>query len=113
MCEDIHDGQEQNRSIQGPDTEAQDQTISQIIISSLQRTAGPYTSANCGLMRCNNWAWASAGTYSITSSAISRNSRETVSPSSFAVFRLRTISNVVGCSTGNSAGFAPLRILST
>jgi hypothetical protein len=25
MCADIHDGQEQKRSIQGPDTEAQDQ----------------------------------------------------------------------------------------
>jgi hypothetical protein len=29
-----------------------------------------------------------------------------------AVFRLITSSNLVGCSTGRSAGFAPLRILS-
>ena len=36
-----------------------------------------------------------------------------VSPSAFAVFRLITSSNFVGCSTGRSAGFAPLRILST
>ena len=36
-----------------------------------------------------------------------------VSPSALAVLRLMTNSNVVGCSTGRSAGFAPLRILST
>src|SRR5438067_1070108 len=36
-----------------------------------------------------------------------------VSPSSWAVFRLITKSNVVGRSTGRSAGLAPLRILST
>ena len=34
-------------------------------------------------------------------------------PSAFAAFRLITNSNVVGCSTGISAGLAPLRILST
>ncbi len=31
----------------------------------------------------------------------------------FAVLRLMTSSNFVGCSTGRSAGLAPLRILST
>jgi tripartite-type tricarboxylate transporter receptor subunit TctC len=31
--------------------------------------------------------------------------------SAFAVFRLMTNSNLVGCMTGNSAGFSPLRIL--
>ena len=36
-----------------------------------------------------------------------------VMPSAFAVLRLITSSNFVGCSTGRSAGFAPLRILST
>jgi len=36
-----------------------------------------------------------------------------VRPRSFAVFRLITNSNLVGCSTGKSPGFAPLRILST
>ena len=35
-----------------------------------------------------------------------------VSPRASAVFRLITSSNVVGCSTGRSAGFAPFRILS-
>jgi hypothetical protein len=34
-------------------------------------------------------------------------------PSVFAVLRLMTSSNFVGCSTGRSAGLAPLRILST
>jgi hypothetical protein len=36
-----------------------------------------------------------------------------VRPICFAVFRLIANSNFVGCSTGRSAGFAPLRILST
>src|SRR5258706_15627026 len=34
-------------------------------------------------------------------------------PSVFAVLRLMTSSNFVGCSTGRSAGLAPVRILST
>ena len=36
-----------------------------------------------------------------------------VRPSALAVLRLMTSSNFVGCSTGRSAGLAPLRILST
>jgi len=36
-----------------------------------------------------------------------------VRPSALAVFTLMTSSNFVGCSTGRSAGLAPLRILST
>ena len=36
-----------------------------------------------------------------------------VRPRAFAVFRLMTNSNLVGCSTGRSAGFAPLRIYAT
>src|SRR5262249_8889496 len=36
-----------------------------------------------------------------------------VRPICFAVFRLITSSNFVGCSTGRSAGLAPFRILST
>jgi hypothetical protein len=35
-----------------------------------------------------------------------------VSPRALAVLRLITNSNLVGCSTGRSEGFAPLRILS-
>ena len=37
----------------------------------------------------------------------------TVRPSALAVLRLTTSSNVVGCSTGRSAGLVPLRILPT
>ena len=51
--------------------------------------------------------------YWITSSARNMIDCGTVSPSAFAVFKLTTSSNRVGCSTGSSAGFAPLRILST
>src|SRR5712692_9220787 len=36
-----------------------------------------------------------------------------VRPRALAVLRLMTDSNFVGCSTGRSAGLAPLRILST
>ena len=53
------------------------------------------------------------GRHWITSSARPSSDRGIVRPSAWAVFRLITSSNVVGCSTGRSAGFAPLRILST
>src|SRR5262249_32830615 len=49
--------------------------------------------------------------HSITSSARASTFDGTVIPSALAVVRLITSSNLVGCSTGNSAGFAPLRIL--
>jgi hypothetical protein len=48
--------------------------------------------------------------HSITSSARASNLSGMVSPSVFAVARLITSSNLVGCSTGRSAGFAPSRI---
>ena len=51
--------------------------------------------------------------YSINSSARSSTDRGIVSPSAFAVWRLMTNSNFVGCSTGRSAGLAPFRIRST
>ena len=61
----------------------------------------------CACPRCASHA------YWITSSA--RRSRDggIVSPSALAVLRLMISSNFVGCSTGKSAGLAPLRILST
>jgi hypothetical protein len=52
-------------------------------------------------------------TYSITLSARSRIDSGTLMPSAFAAFMFIANSNVVGCSMGRSAGFAPLRILST
>src|SRR6516162_3555662 len=53
-----------------------------------------------------------ASPHSITSSARSRNGSGIVRPSAFAVVRLMTSSNLVGCSTGMSAGLVPCRILS-
>jgi hypothetical protein len=51
--------------------------------------------------------------YSIKSSARASNAGGTVIPSALAVLMLITNSNLVGCSTGRSAGFAPCKILST
>ena len=50
--------------------------------------------------------------HSITSSARASSVGGTSMPSAFAVVRFTTRSNLVGCSTGRSAGFAPRRILS-
>ena len=49
----------------------------------------------------------------ITSSARCRSDCGMLRPSAFAVLRLMIRSNLVGCSTGMSPGFAPFRILST
>jgi len=51
--------------------------------------------------------------YSITLSARTRIAGGIVMPIAFAVLRLITSSNLVGCWTGRSAGLAPLKILST
>src|SRR5262249_54641015 len=48
--------------------------------------------------------------HSITSSAATSSLSGTVMPSIRAVWWLMTSSNLVDCSTGNSAGFAPLRM---
>ena len=48
--------------------------------------------------------------YSITSSARSRIGVESSTPISFAVFTLTTSSNLLGRSTGKSAGLEPWRI---
>src|SRR5262249_54842134 len=50
---------------------------------------------------------------SMTSSARARSVGGTSRLSACAVIRFTTGSNLVGCSTGMSAGFAPRRILST
>jgi hypothetical protein len=49
----------------------------------------------------------------MTSSAWKRSAGGIVRPSAWAALRLMTSSNVVGYSTGRSAGLAPFRILST
>jgi hypothetical protein len=51
--------------------------------------------------------------HSITSSARARRVGGTVRPSALAVLRLIAISNFIGCCTGSSAGFSPLRMRST
>jgi hypothetical protein len=56
MRADIHDGQERERSTQGPDTEAQDQQ-SPDHHSGLQRTAGPYRCANSRPEQVQQRAW--------------------------------------------------------
>src|SRR5439155_17589871 len=60
-----------------------------------------------------NTHWAAPGAHSMVLSARSSNDGGMVSPIAFAVLRLMIRSNLVGCSTGRSAGFAPFRILST
>src|ERR1700720_1482127 len=54
-----------------------------------------------------------AAGYWITLSALASSDTGTVMPSAFAVLRLMTSSNLLGCSTGISPGFVPRRILST
>ena len=60
-------------------------------------------SATCGLLRRTR-------AYSITSSASICIETGTSIPSALAVFKLMTSSNFVGCRTGRSAGFLPIRI---
>src|SRR5262249_32870789 len=54
-----------------------------------------------------------AALHSITSSARASSVAGTSRPNALAVLRLITNSNLVGCSTGISAGFAPRRTLFT
>src|SRR5215467_9735939 len=51
--------------------------------------------------------------HSIISVTRTKNDSGMVKPSAFAVVLLKTRSNLIGCSTGMSAGFEPRRILST
>ena len=53
-----------------------------------------------------------APSHSITSSARASIAGGILTPSDFAALRLIVSSNLVGCSTGKSAAFAPLNILS-
>jgi hypothetical protein len=73
-----------------------------------------YTDVN-GFMCKTHLAVRASGltAYRSTSSAWKRSVGGMVRPRAFAVFRLTTSSKVMGCSTGRSAGLAPLRILST
>ena len=68
-----------------------------------------------GHVQCNEGCPLSANIqlYSITSSARTSSVGGTVMPSALAVLRLMTHSNLVGCSTGRSAGVVPLTTWST
>src|SRR6202035_2790236 len=59
--------------------------------------------------RCNEFA----PFHSITSSAEASNAVGNSRPSAFAVLRLTTSSNIVGCCTGKSDGLIPLRTCPT
>src|SRR5262249_55048295 len=74
------------------------------------KRALPLTLAGLPPAGSHQLAWR---THSITSSARASSMGGTSRPSAFAVVRLMTRSNLVGCSTGMSPGFAPRRILST
>src|SRR6516225_5959951 len=54
-----------------------------------------------------------AASHSITLSARANNASGTVTPIAFAVLRLITSSNLVGCSTGMSAGLTPRKSLTS
>src|SRR6266481_5093850 len=109
MCADIHDGQEHKSSVQGPDTEAQDQSSPDHHI----RLATHGRSIQRCQYRTHAVQQTSIRTYSITSSARASSVGVRVRPSAFAVLRLITSWNWVGCWTGRSEGFAPFKILST
>src|SRR5215471_4319434 len=61
----------------------------------------------------NSLILAASRRYLITLSALASTLGGIVRPICFAVFRFIMNSNLIGCSTGRSAGFAPFKILST
>ena len=66
-----------------------------------RRSLGAISDRSAGQRRCR---------YSITSSAIASTLAGISKPSAFAVLRLMTRLNLVGCITGKSAGRSPLRM---
>ena len=95
------------RSVQGPDTDAQDQLSPDRHF----RLATRGRSIQMGQIRTH--APQQGTSYSITWSARTSSVGGTARPSAFAVFRLTSNSNLVACSIGKSAGLVPWRILST
>jgi hypothetical protein len=73
--------------------------------------AGFFPSPHC--RPCREHRHEIATPHSITSSAMASILSGIWSPSAWAVLRLTTKSNLIGCSIGKSPGFAPFRILST
>ena len=85
-----------------------------LMILAAEVVAPPRSSALCHLQtHATQQATFTGLRYSITSSARASSVGGSVSPSALAVLRLITSSYLEACSTGRSAGLAPLRILST
>src|SRR5713226_5119501 len=129
MRADIHDGPEHMLQSEAGYIDARPLTPARQNL--LQRTAGPYIPVKLRRTQCEQMSSGlplkadiprysrnvsnlhisgSREPYSITSSARASSEGGTVSPRALAVFRLMTSSNLVGCITGKSAGFSPLRI---
>ena len=70
----------------------------------------PRLRATCRLMHRNKRRARVVMIYSITSSAWASSDAGTSRPIAWAVARLTTNSNLVGCTTGRSAGLSPLRM---
>lgn len=100
----INKSHSRGRVVASPKTIGPKKTTAETIANT--RAAESFQCANAIEMRGSQ-------THRMTSSARNRIESGIVMPSAFAVFRLTTSVNVVGCSIGKSAGFAPLNILST
>src|SRR5215813_5260431 len=95
------------------DAESRAVSMANVSRASNRKDSTPRWCGRPTALRDFNPAYVREGTYSISSSARSRNDSGMASPSALAVVRLITRSHLVGCSTGNSATFVPRRILST
>jgi hypothetical protein len=71
--------------------------------TSVEMTGGSLADPNYGRCACGSWPRWSSTCYSITWSARSSSDCGIVRPSPFAVFRLTTSSNLVGCSRSSGA----------
>src|SRR5215469_458605 len=100
MRADIHHGQEHKRSVQGPDTEAQDLSPPNHHFPLATRGRSIHAISGCEQVQ-------QRATYSITSSARATKVGGIAMPTARAVFRLMTSSNLVGCTIGRSPGFSP------
>src|SRR5262249_19592517 len=90
-------------------------TLPEIIVEAAVKSHVRFTPES-GHVQCTRRCllWANSGHarfYSISWSARPTSVFGTVRPSALAVLRLMTSSNLVACTTGNSAGFPPLRTL--
>jgi hypothetical protein len=84
------------------------------MMSAIERiTDSTRTSRHVRFVPMSDICTAAKGRYSITASARSRNDSEIANPSTLAVLRLTTSSNLVGNSIGKSPGLAPPRIRCT